>query len=305
MEINYLLLLPLAVLLDAICGEPRRYHPLIGFGNLGNFIETYCNNNTVWAGIVAWLILVLPAVFICWIVADLFGGWFDVLMAYFALGANSLWQHAKPIQQALERNDLKHARQRLSWIVSRNTSQLTKEDISKATVESLLENGSDAIFATLFWFAIAGAEGALLYRLANTLDAMWGYKNERYLYFGRFSARIDDVLNWIPARLTALSYSLYGNTKLAWQCWQTQGVQWYSPNAGPVMAAGAGALGVRLGGAAIYDGKLKSRIVLGVGNSPCSNDIQRAWLMIRASIVWWCFIALILGIVLQTIEGIL
>jgi adenosylcobinamide-phosphate synthase len=301
MEINYLLLLPLVVLFDAICGEPRRYHPLIGFGNLGNFIETHCNNKTVWAGLLAWLIIVLPLVFICWIVADVLGWWFDVIIGYFALGANSLWQHAKPIQQALEEHDIKRARQRLSWIVSRNTSQLTTKEISKATIESLLENGSDAIFATLFWFAIAGAEGALLYRLSNTLDAMWGYKNDRYLYFGRFAARVDDVLNWIPARLTALSYSLYGNTKMAWYCWQTQGTKWYSPNAGPVMAAGAGALGVTLGGAAIYDGKVKSRMILGVGRSPDVNDIKRAGLMIQASLLWWCFIALLLGLILKNV----
>ena len=302
MEINYLLLLPLAVLLDAFFGEPRYYHPLIGFGNLGNRIEKSFNNNTIKAGVFAWLLLVLPFIFIGWLVADRTGGWFDVLVAYFALGANSLWQHAKPIQHALQNNNLPLARQYLSWIVSRQTHHLNEEDISKATVESLLENGSDAIFATLFWFAIAGAEGALLYRLSNTLDAMWGYKTTRYLYFGRFAARVDDVLNWIPARLTALSYSVYGNTKIAWHCWQTQGTTWYSPNAGPVMAAGAGALEITLGGNAIYDGKIKNRRVLGVGAPPVANDILRAWKMVKATLIGWCLIAIMLGVILQLIQ---
>lgn len=299
MEINYLLLLPLAVLLDALLGEPRRYHPLVGFGNAAYFIERHFNNNTIKAGVFAWLLLVLPLVLICGLMADLLGWWFDLLIAYFALGAKSLWQHAQPIQHALQANDLSRARQRLSWIVSRNTSQLDEEAISKATIESILENGNDAIFATLFWFAIAGAEGALLYRLSNTLDAMYGYRNPQYNYFGRFSARVDDVLNWIPARLSAISYSLYGDTKTAWQCWQTQGTQWYSPNAGPVMAAGAGALGVKLGGAAVYDGKLKSRMTLGTGHAPSANDIQRAWLMVRASLFVWCVISMTLGLLLQ------
>jgi adenosylcobinamide-phosphate synthase len=302
MEINHLLLLPLIVLLDAFYTEPRRYHPLKGFGNLANSIEKKWNNNTVWAGTLACLFLILPFVFICWMVANLFGNWLDIIIGTFALGANSLWQHARPIQQALQNNNLEQARQRVSWIVSRNTSKLNKEQISKATVESLLENGSDAIFATLFWFAVAGAEGALLYRLSNTLDAMWGYKNEQYLYFGRFSARLDDVLNWIPARLTAISYCLYGDTINAWKCWHTQGTKWYSPNAGPVMAAGAGALGVKLGGAAVYNGKLKQRLILGTGHAPIAKDIKRTWLMIRNSMICWCVIALILGIGLQKLS---
>ncbi len=302
MEITPFLLLPLVVLLDALFGEPKYYHPLVGFGHLSNAVEKTFNNNTVWAGVFAWAIAVLPWVLACSLAVDLFGWWFEIMIATLALGANSLWQHAKPIQLALQNNDLQLARQRVSWIVSRNTTALNKDDISKATVESLLENGSDAIFATLFWFAVAGAEGALLYRLSNTLDAMWGYKNERYQYFGRFSARIDDVLNWIPARLTAMSYCLYGDTLSAWKCWRTQGIKWYSPNAGPVMAAGAGALGIKLGGAAVYDGKLKQRLELGVGYVPSAKDITRAWLMIRTSMLWWCAIALIVGSGLQVLS---
>ncbi|MCK5813491.1 MAG: cobalamin biosynthesis protein [Cocleimonas sp.] len=292
---NHFLLLPCIVLLDVIAGEPARYHPLVGFGNLAIFVEKIFNNNHIVSGVVAWLLLVLPLVFLTGVLSNLFGIWFELIIGYLALGATSLWQHAKPIQSALQNNNIKLARQRLSWIVSRNTATLNQDDISKATVESLLENGSDAIFATLFWFAIGGAEGALLYRLSNTLDAMWGYKNERYHYFGRFAARVDDVLNWIPARLTAIGYSLYGDTKTAWQCWQQQGTKWYSPNAGPVMAAGAGALGVKLGGAALYDGKLKERLQLGTGRTAKADDITRAWLMIRTNMIYWCIIALILG----------
>ena len=296
MEINHFLLLPFVVLLDAIAGEPTRYHPLIGFGNIALFIEDKLNNNRIVSGVIAWLLLVLPFVFVTWLLSNLLGWWFELIIGYLALGATSLWQHAKPIQLALQNKDITLARQRLSWIVSRNTATLNEEDISKATVESLLENGSDAIFATLFWFAIAGAEGALLYRLSNTLDAMWGYKNERYHYFGRFAARVDDVLNWIPARLTAISYSLYGDTKTAWKCWQQQGNKWYSPNAGPVMASGAGALGIKLGGNATYDGILKARITLGIGRSVRAEDITRAWLMVRTNMIYWSFIALILGL---------
>ncbi|HIO93443.1 MAG TPA: cobalamin biosynthesis protein [Leucothrix mucor] len=293
---NYLLLLPAIVLMDALWGEPRHYHPLVGFGYLANQIEKRFNNNTIIAGLVSWLLLILPLLTITWFLSSLLGWWFDILVGYLALGAKSLWQHTKQIQEALDDNNIELARERVGWIVSRNTSELNEEEVSKAAIESLLENGSDAIFATLFWFVIGGVEGVILYRMSNTLDAMWGYRNERYLLFGRFAARVDDILNWVPARLTALSYSLHGDFKTAWRCWHTQGIKWYSPNAGPVMAAGAGALGLKLGGAATYHGKLKPRIDLGVGRRSEAKDITRAWKMIWHSVLAWCVISSFIGL---------
>ena len=215
------------------------------------------------------------------------GALFGALVLYAAIGLNSLHQHAEPVAAALARDDLDAARAGVSMMVSRDTAALDAEGVSRATVESVLENGNDAVFGALFWFLVAGAAGTLGYRLVNTLDAMWGYKTPRYLSFGWAAARLDDGLNFVPARLTALSYALLGRTRIALACWRTQAPAWDSPNAGPVMAAGAGALGVCLGGGAVYHGQMEARPALGQGAAVQGGDIARALKLVRAGVGLW------------------
>ncbi|HHJ80984.1 MAG TPA: cobalamin biosynthesis protein CobD, partial [Candidatus Tenderia electrophaga] len=197
------------------------------------------------------------------------------------------------VRDALGLNDLPSARKRTAMLVSRDTRELDETQMAKATVESVLENGCDAVFGAIFWFVIAGAPGVIFYRLANTLDAMWGYRNQRYLHFGWAAARLDDVLNFIPARLTALTYALVGQFQNAIRCWRRQGYSWKSPNAGPVMAAGAGALAVQLGGAATYHGELQQRPDLGLDNKPQALDIERAVGLVNRGM--WLWLAVILS----------
>lgn len=284
------------IALDLALGEPRRRHPLVGFGKLAIWVEGKLNHAAASrvTGLLAWCIVVLPlaaVVQISLILAIRFNPWLGAalhaVLLYLCVGLRSLHEHTAPIQAALEAGNLADARQLTSMIVSRDNAQAEEQDISKAAVESLLENGCDAVFGAIFWFVVAGGAGAVLYRLSNTLDAMWGYRTPRFLKFGCVAARIDDGLNWIPARLTALSYAALGNTRLAWQCWRKQAPQWSSPNAGPVMSAGAGALELALGGAAIYDGVLEHRPVLGEGKPALAKDIQRAWrLVFNTSLLW-------------------
>lgn len=285
------------VLLDRLFGEVPRWHPLVGFGRLAKAIERWMNRAPAavsWSrlvGVVAWAIAVLPPVLLAgwlvggardvspWLVAAL-----DAVALYFAIGARSLHEHIAPIALALRDADVPRARALASRIVSRDLTQATDEPIARAAVESALENGSDAIFAPLFWLVVAGAPGVVLYRLANTLDAMWGYRNARFTGFGWAAARIDDVLNWIPARLTAISYALLGHTADALNCWRTQAPQWSSPNAGPVMAAGAGSLRVQLGGAARYEGVEEARPSLGTGETATAADIARALTLVTRTL---------------------
>ncbi|MEZ2746486.1 adenosylcobinamide-phosphate synthase CbiB [Halopseudomonas bauzanensis] len=295
------LLMALAVLLDRLLGEPRRAHPLMAFGRIADALEREMNRGErrQWRGLLAWLLMVAPLTLLAWALASLpqIGWLLSVLLLYLAIGLRSLGEHAQPVAQALQVGDLPQARHRVSYMVSRQTAELDATAVAAATTESVLENGSDAVFAALFWFAVLGAPGVVLYRLANTLDAMWGYRNDRFHRFGWAAARLDDLLNWLPARLVALTYALLGNTRQAWSCWRRQAPQWDSPNAGPVMAAGAGALNVRLGGAAIYHGELHERPLLGAGRPAVADDIDRALRLVRGGVWLWLVVALAFGAV--------
>jgi len=288
-----------AVLLDRLLGEPARFHPLAGFGHLARRVEQLCYRANYLSGVLAVCILTIPLVFIAWLLhsVEVFGVLFSVVVLYFAIAPRSLAEHAGRVAAAFAGNDLPAARVAVGMMVSRDTSLLDEEGVARATVESVLENGNDAIFAALFWFAVAGAPGVLLYRLSNTLDAMWGYRNQRYNEFGWAAARLDDLLNYIPARLTALSYTLLGQMRSAAACWRQQAAAWDSPNAGPVMAAGAGALQVKLGGAAIYHGKLEQRPPLGCGKPASRADIARAVRLVQHTLRLW-LVAISLGALL-------
>lgn len=284
-----------AVVLDAVFGEPRRWHPLVAFGDWAKRLEQRFNpGGRGWRshGVSAWVIAVLPLTLAAWWLAELpwIGTLVGVIALYAAIGLRSLNEHAEPVARALEAGDLEQARQRVSYMVSRETRELDEGAVACAATESVLENGSDAVFAALFWFAVAGAPGVVLYRLSNTLDAMWGYRNARFERFGWAAARIDDVLNYIPARLVALTYALLGKTAVALHCWRKQAPLWDSPNAGPVMAAGAGALGVRLGGAAPYHGVWEARPLLGEGAAPDAGSIRRALALVERGTVLWLIV---------------
>jgi adenosylcobinamide-phosphate synthase len=289
-DLTLLILVPLALLLDRFLGEPSRFHPLVGFGTMANWIESRLNHAVddkvlFRRGVVAWIIVVMPIAWIVYVIDhQIEGVWMGALCGWLAIGWHSLVDHGRAVAQALANNELDNARLRTAYLVSRDTTELDGSALSRATIESLLENGSDAIIAPLFWLMMLGAPGVVMYRLSNTLDAMWGYRNERFEYFGKFTALVDDVLNYIPARMTAFLYMFSGNSQQAWRAWVTQGSRWYSPNAGVVMASGAGALTLKLGGNAVYFGIEKQRPVLGGENRPEPGDIYRALRLINRSV---------------------
>ncbi|MGG1948166.1 CobD/CbiB family cobalamin biosynthesis protein [Trinickia sp. NRRL B-1857] len=300
------------VIMDALLGEPSRAHPLVAFGKWAARIERALNPDgraahgstsvedavhasrpfrVRMAGVTAWAIAVVPPVAAVAVLTRMLPpalSWpVHVIALWFALGARSLVDHIAPVGQALLARDLPLARTLTSRVVTRDLSEADESAVAKAAIESALENGNDAIFGALFWFVVAGGAGAVAFRLVNTLDAMWGYRTPRMRYFGWAAARLDDAANYLPARLTAFSYALCGNLRQGLACWRTQAKAWDSPNAGPVMASGAGSLEVACGGAAWYHGALEPRPVLGCGQPPQAVDIGRALSLVKRSIALW------------------
>lgn len=286
-----------ALLLDQLLGEPRCFHPLAGFGRVAQSLEQRLNRSGQAPlrimGVLAVAILVVPLAIAAQGLSSWLGPLFDVILLYLAVGGKSLTQHARRVVEALQFNDLADARRQVGRIVSRDTEQMGRPAIISATIESVLENGADAIFGALFWFLLAGAPGVIVYRLTNTLDAMWGYRTEQFREFGWFAARLDDALNWIPARFTALSYALAGEFQRGIRCWTAQAARFDSPNGGVVMTAGAGALGVILGGPCRYHGETRDKPFFGAGFAPLCGDIHRAVDLVHKSMFYWVIILLI------------
>lgn len=288
-----------ALALDYCIGElPNTYHPLVAFGRWVSYLEKAFLNleqsgrRQKVSGLIAVFCALLPCLTFpaFWVLPPIVQNVSSIVILYFCIGARSLQQHARAVYLALKRNEMVLARQRVGYIVSRQTDNMTEAEVRRATIESVLENGADAVFAPLFWFIALGPFGALLYRLVNTLDAMWGYKNQRYLHFGWVAARFDDALNCLPARLTAISYALLGNTRQGLQAWHEYARLLESPNAGPVMTAGAGALNLRLGGPATYHGELKNKPWFGGDKQPHDREINLATHLVYRTLALWLFL---------------
>ena len=255
----------IAFLLDVLFGDPHsRFHPVALFGSYARRVETVvrklCGNGRL-AGICAWCLTVIPVTALAWTVT----AWCGIAAAgaflYISIALRSLLDHSAAIRVPLRSGDLEEGRHALSMIVSRKTEDLPESEIVRGGIESLGENLIDAVASACFWcaagYGIGGvpgaAAGAVFLRALNTLDACWGYRNDRYLRFGWFAARFDDAAHWIPARLTAVAIALASGHPARVLCcaWRHRNDH-PSPNSCWGMAAFAGALGIRLGGPTEY-----------------------------------------------------
>lgn len=272
---------------DRLLGDPARWHPVAGFGRAAAALEraTYADRRVHGALHVAILVGAAAAAG-----SRRTGPVSTALATWAVLGGRSLEREAAAVQAHLDAGDLPAARRRLTHLVGRDTSVLDESGVARAVVESLAENTSDAVVAPLVWGAALGVPGLFGYRAANTLDAMVGHLNARYERFGWAAARLDDVLNLPGSRLTAALATLLGDDRAgALRAWRRDAPAHPSPNAGPVEAAYAGALGLRLGGVNVYGDRVEDRCVLGDGRAPDRHDITRARRLARR--VGWAALA--------------
>jgi adenosylcobinamide-phosphate synthase len=288
--------LAVGVALDALLGDPRRFHPVAAFGRAAAALEArdYADSRRRGAAHAAACVLAAaaPAVLMQRRTRGrpALEAAAAALTVWAVTGARSLHHQAERAVVSLDKNDLQSARQVLPSLCGRDPAGLDGGEIARAVIESVAENTSDAIVAPLVWGAVAGLPGLAAYRAVNTLDAMVGHRSPRYLRFGWASARLDDAANWVPARVTAaltiamapLASRSAAPAAAALRTVLRDGGRHPSPNAGRCEAAFAGALGLRLGGTNVYAGVAETRPELGDGRAPEPDDVRRAIRLSRA-----------------------
>lgn len=280
---------------DLLLADPRRRHPVAGFGTVALALERRTWRDSRSAG-AAHVLLLTGATTALGVALDrgtrrqpVARTLVTAVATWSVLGGTSLGRAATTVQRALDAGDLPAARTALPALAGRDPAGLGVPELSRATVESVAENTSDAAVAPLVWGTVAGLPGLLAYRAVNTLDAMVGHRSPRYERFGWAAARLDDVANWLPARITAAltvacAPLVGGSARGALRVWLRDGAAHPSPNSGRCEAAAAGALGLRLGGRNVYGSRVEVRPTLGDGHRPGSADIRRAVRLSRA--VW-------------------
>ena len=273
----------IAFILDQIFGDPRNFpHPVVIIGKLISAMEKFTrkvfpktNKGELAAGAFTWLVVATVSFavpFIALVLLAKVNVWaafaVNTFWSYQIFASKSLKEQSMLVYRYLEAEDLPNSRKYLSWIVGRDTSELDPEEITKAVVETVAENTSDGVTAPMLYMMILGAPLGMLYKAINTMDSMLGYKNDRYMYFGRIPAKIDDVANFIPARITGLlmclTTPLIGlDGRNAYRIYKRDRLKHLSPNSGHLEAACAGAMHIMLGGDSFYFGKLVEKASLG------------------------------------------
>lgn len=288
--------------LDLLLGDPSwLYHPVRIIGNLISFLERHLNdgnpayrkknrnprNEFLWGIVMVVLVLILSSgavYFLIWgagCLHPLAGMAVETFFCWQLLATRSLKDESMKVYDRLRVHDLEGSRKAVSMIVGRDTENLDEAGVTKAAVETVAENTSDGVVAPLFFMAIGGAPLGFFYKAVNTMDSMVGYKNDRYLYFGRFAARLDDVVNFIPARLSALcmlgaAFLLKMNGSHCWEVYKRDRKNHASPNSAQTEAVAAGALNVQLAGDAWYFGKRYEKPTIGDDHRPVKpTDILR------------------------------
>jgi len=303
MEQLKFIILPLIIgyLLDLILGDPRKLpHPIVAFGNTISLFTKIVNHGKarLLKGSLMALLLAGGVFFLFYISNQLLLEFNEVVLitftsifVFYGLANKSLLQEGIEVFDHLNNKGLEAGRKRLSWIVGRDTSELSEKEIKLAVFETLSENLSDGVVAPLFYYAIGGVPGMMCYKMINTMDSMIGYKNEKFILFGRFAARLDDVVNFIPSRITALLMALVSLSYRSLQYIFKYGKAHTSPNAGYPEAALAGILDCQFGGPHNYGGKLVHKPFIGENNRQIEDSEIKRIIYINHAV---CFLSIVI-----------
>lgn len=283
----------------------RGENPLHGaFSRYAQLLESQFNGGQLRHGAVAWTLAVLPVVgavvltyYLLLGLSPLAGLAWSIAVLYFTLGFRRFSHYFTEIQKALHAGDLGPARERLGRWRGESAAGLSAGEIARLTIEQGLIASHRHVFGTLFWFVVLGPAGAALYHCATALAEKWGWRPEPELAeFGRFAERAHYWLDWLPARLTAASFAIVGNFEDAVYCWREQSRRWTGGAYGYILASGAGALGVQLGGAVHRHGTLEYRPELGLGEEADPDDLDVAVRLIWRALVLWMFLVFVVSI---------
>ncbi len=282
----------LAVLLDTWLGDPQRAHPLGYFLRWADRVEARVRRLSISdrkRGALALVAAVVPFVIAATLLAqpERLGLLTEVLLLYLALGVGSVAQKAENVATALEAGNLSEAQAEARWMLGTQAGQMDAGELAAGTLSTVLKNGNDAGFGPLFWYVLGGAGGVVLFRLVDTLDRIWGCRDPGYGQFGWSTARLDDLLGWLPARLGALTYGLLGDGPRAWRGWRKGAGTLAGLNAGPLVAAGAGAIRVEL-----------PESGPGEGMEPTLHHLRRAIQLVQHSLWFWMVTIVALDLIL-------
>jgi len=294
-----LIIVLLAILLDYLIPDRQGVKPFVWYRDWSESIEERFNGGKRIHGIGAVILATVPIVAGIMLVHYILGeiGWlfriaFDVVVLYLCLDVHRLGKNANAISVALESGELNEADEKLREFIGKNVPERTEANIARAAVEGVLRQGNSLIVSPIFWFILLGPFGAVLQRLSCILDSLWGHRYERFAEFGWAAARFDDLLGWVPARITAISYALMGSFEDALHCWRQRVGVWSDINSGPLLASGFGAMHMQsceLSDAGEYDERVSDLTVI-----PDAGHVQRAVALVWRVLLLWLAIGIML-----------
>lgn len=287
-----------ALALDRFVPERGGLRLFAWYGDWAESIEQRFNGGARAQGVGAVLLALVPILaalalvrYVLQEIQPMLGFLLDVLVLYFCLDLYRLGKSAESVSETLEQGDLPAAHEHLQELSGKAAPDLSERGIAHAAVEAVLKQGNSLVIAPLFWFVLFGPAGAVLQRLATVLDKLWGYQNQRFVEFGWAAARLSDLLGWVPARITALSYALMGSFEDALHCWRRQAKMWSDINSGPLLASGLGAMHMTN----CEDVELLEGVETKGSVQADANHVRRAVALVWRVLLFWLFVALLIS----------